>query len=244
MHCIDHIKGKNGIEWPPLISGTLIKRYKRFLADVRLKSGEIVTAHCPNSGAMTQCCEPGRDVFISYHENPKRKLKYTWQLIDMPASLVGVNTMIPNRLVGQAIRDELLGELMGYDTVLTEVKVGSSSRIDLLLKKGEDDFCYVEVKNCTLVNNSQAFFPDAVTSRGKKHLVELQKLVADGHRCVMFYLIQRMDAQQFSPADHIDPEYGRELRNAISNGVEILAYDVCIDLQRIKLKGRIPSTLG
>ncbi|MFO8084352.1 MAG: DNA/RNA nuclease SfsA [Desulfobacterales bacterium] len=231
---------KRGIEWPPLIPATLIKRYKRFLADVRLENGEIVTAHCPNSGAMTGCCEPGRKVYISYHTDPKRKLKYTWQLIHMPDSLVGVNTMIPNRLVAQAVSRGFVPELSNYDTLVHEVRVSKGSRIDLLLKKDDNDCCYVEVKNCTLVKSGKALFPDAVTLRGKKHLVELQRLVAEGHRCAMFYLIQRMDADRFSPADRIDPDYGKELRKAISNGVEALAYDVFIDLRRIRLSRKIP----
>lgn len=238
-----NIEKEDGVKWPPLISGTLISRYKRFLADVRLESGEIITAHCPNSGAMTGCSQPGRKVFISFHDDPRRKLKYTWQLIDMPTSLVGVNTMIPNRLVAQSIKQGLIGDLLGYRNVFTEIKVGKNSRIDLLLENSEKDRCYVEVKNCTLVENGQALFPDAVTSRGKKHLVELQGLVNQGYRCVMFYLIQRMDSQKFSPADQIDPGYGKELRKAVSNGVEILAYDVRIDYEHIKIHRQVPCNL-
>jgi sugar fermentation stimulation protein A len=234
------IENRNGIKWPPLLPGILINRYKRFLADVCLESGEIVTVHCPNSGAMTGCSQPGQKVFISFHDDPRRKLKYTWQLIEMPTSLIGVNTMIPNRLVAQSIRQGLIYELLGYHTILSEVKVGTNSRIDLLLQTIENRHCYVEIKNCTLVENEKAFFPDAVTSRGKKHLVELQGLVQQGYRCVMFYLIQRMDAQMFSPADKIDPDYGRELRKALSNGVEILVYDVRIDYEQIKIHRRVP----
>jgi sugar fermentation stimulation protein A len=243
MSHMARIENSDGVKWPPLISGTLISRYKRFLADVRLESGEIITAHCPNSGAMTGCSEPGRKVFISFHDDPRRKLKYTWQLIDMPSSLVGVNTMIPNRLVAQSIKQRLIPDLLGYDNIFSEVKVGSNSRIDLLLQNDEKDRCYVEVKNCTLVNNGQALFPDAVTTRGKKHLVELQVLVTRGYRCVMFYLIQRMDAQKFSPADEIDPGYGKELRKAVSDGVEMLAYDVLINNEHIKIHRKVPCNL-
>jgi sugar fermentation stimulation protein A len=237
------IENKNGVRWPPLISGTLISRYKRFLADVQLDSGEIVTAHCPNSGAMTGCSEPGRKVFISFHDDPRRKLKYTWQLIDMPTSLVGVNTMIPNRLVAQSVKQGLIRDLLDYNNIFSEIKVGNNSRIDLLLENSPKDRCYVEVKNCTLVEKKQALFPDAVTTRGKKHLVELQALVTQGHRCVMFYLIQRMDAQHFSPADEIDPGYGKELRKAVTNGVEILVYDVRIDYEQIKIHQKVPYNL-
>jgi sugar fermentation stimulation protein A len=237
------IENRNGIHWPPLIPGTLISRYKRFLADVCLENGEIVTVHCPNSGAMTGCSQSGQKVFISFHDDPRRKLKYTWQLIEMPTSLIGVNTMIPNRLVAQSIKHGQICELLGYDTIFSEIKVGTNSRIDLLLQTYESRRCYVEIKNCTLVENEQALFPDAVTLRGKKHLVELQALVKQGYRCVMFYLIQRMDAQKFSPADKIDPGYGKELRKAISNGVEMLAYDVQIDYEQIKIRQRVPCNL-
>ncbi len=238
-----NIHSAAGIKWPPLLSGTLIRRYKRFLADVRLDDGTIITAHCPNSGAMTGCSQPGRTAFISYHDDPKRKLKYTWQLIEMPTSLVGVNTMIPNRLVAQSIRQGLIHELSDYDDIVSEVKVGNNSRIDLLLQSDKKDPCYVEIKNCTLVENGQALFPDAVTLRGKKHLVELQQLVTQGNRCIMFYLIQRMDAQNFSPADKIDPGYGKELRKAVSHGVEIMAYDVLIDTGHIKIHQKVPCIL-
>lgn len=236
-------ENRDGIKWPPLIAGTLISRYKRFLADVRLESGEIITAHCPNSGAMTGCSQPGRRVFVSSHDDPRRKLKYTWQLIHMPTSLVGINTMIPNRLVAHSIKQGRIQDLLGYDKILSEIKVGKNSRIDLLLQNGENERCYVEVKNCTLVERGQALFPDAVTSRGKKHLTELQGLVTQGYRCVMFYLIQRMDACTFSSADEIDPVYGKELRKAVSNGVEILAYDVRIDYEHIKIHRKVPWNL-
>ncbi|BBO68869.1 sugar fermentation stimulation protein [Desulfosarcina alkanivorans] len=232
------------IPWPELIPGTLIRRYKRFLADVRLDSGETVTAHCPNSGSMTACCQPGRPVYLSCHDNPRRKLKYTWELIHMPGSLVGVNTQIPNRLTAHAIETGDVAELSGYDTLRREVPAGRHSRIDILLESEDRRPCYVEVKNCTLVNGGAATFPDAVTVRGQKHLVELQDLVAAGYRCAMFFLIQRMDARSFSPADHIDPQYGKKLRQASQNGVEILVYDVWIDLHGIRLNRRIPYELG
>ena len=229
-----------GLTWPKLIPGTLLKRYKRFLADVRLEKGETVTAHCPNTGSMKTCCEHGRPVYLSYHPHPKRKLKYTWQLIEMADSLVGINTGIPNRLVQKSIRDGRIEELSGYDDVISEVKTSSHSRIDLLLQKEGKKKCFVEIKNCTFVEEGVAAFPDAVTDRGLKHLVELQNLLSKGSRCVMFYLIQRMDAAVFKPADRIDPAYGRMLRQAVRNGVEIMAYDVSIDLKTIILNRKIP----
>jgi sugar fermentation stimulation protein A len=232
-----------GLAWPKLISGTLVKRYKRFLADVKLNNNRVVTAHCANSGSMKECSEPGRTVFLSSHDNPKRKLKYTWEIIEMPSSLVGVNTNIPNRLVHKSIEDGLVKELEGYDRIKPEVKVGNHSRLDLCLTKRENNQCFVEIKNCTLVTDGVACFPDAVTSRGLKHLVELQKLLDKGNRCVMFYLIQRTDAGVFKPADHIDPAYGKELRKAVKKGVEILVYDTAIDLERIVLNRKIPYRL-
>ncbi len=231
------------IKWPPLIKGSLINRYKRFLADVRLEDGRIVTAHCPNSGSMTACCEKGRPVYLSYHDNPKRKLNYTWELIHMPASLVGVNTQVPNRLTAHAIQVGDVHELAGYRTLRREVKAGKHSRIDILLEDPGRRPCYVEVKNCTLVEHGMAAFPDAITVRGQKHLEELQGLVADGCRCVMFFLIQRMDAKHFAPADHIDPDYGEKLRRAAKNGVEVIVYDVFIDLEGIRLNARVPYDL-
>ena len=152
----------------------------------------------------------------------------------MPTSLVGINTGIPNRLVRESIIADVIPEFSGYEQVRSEVKYGENSRIDILLQRGEER-CYIEVKNCTLVDKGVAYFPDAVTSRGLKHLVELQKQVRLGDRAVMFYLIQRMDARLFRPADHIDPAYGKELRKAHKNGVEILVYDVTLDLEGIML---------
>lgn len=220
-----------------------MKRYKRFLADVQLDDGGLVTAHCPNSGTMKACSEPGRLVYISFHDNPKRKLKYTWEIIHMPGSLVGVNTLVPNRLVKRAVEQGLVQELTGYDRVRAEVKTSEHSRLDLVLEKEGNSDCYVEVKNCTLVEGGVARFPDAVTARGRKHLLELQRLVAEGNRGVMFFLIQRMDASSFRPADDIDPAYGEELRKAHCNGVEILVYDVSIDLTSICLNRKLPYTL-
>jgi len=232
-----------GLAWPPLVSGTLVKRYKRFLADVRLDNGTIVTAHCPNSGSMQACADPGRPVYLSQHDNPRRKLAYTWEIIDMPTSLVGVNTQVPNRLVARAIADGVVPELTGYDTITREVRTGDRSRLDLLLTAAGRRPCYVEVKNCTLVNQGQACFPDAVTTRGRRHLEELQQLIADGSRGVIFFLIQRMDANIFQPADHIDPEYGRALRQAGKKGVEILVYDVSLTREQIALNRRVRHQL-
>jgi sugar fermentation stimulation protein A len=157
--------------------------------------------------------------------------------------MVGVNTLIPNRLVAASIASDALSEFSSYDTLRREVKTPYASRIDLMLTKNEQERCYIEIKNCTLVEEGTAYFPDAKTARGLKHLVELQALTASGNRCVMFYLIQRMDARMFKPADHIDPEYGRELRRAAANGVEVMVYDVEIDLAHISLRRKVPYRL-
>ena len=232
-----------GIEWPVLTAGTLIKRYKRFLADVELTDGSVVTAHCPNSGTMQACSEPGRPVYLSRHDSPKRKLKFTWEMIHMPDSLVGVNTLIPNKLVKYSLENGLVPELRQYDSITAEIKVNQGSRLDLLLTRKSGESCFVEVKNCTLVEGQTAYFPDAVTDRGRKHLLELERLASEGNRCAMFFLIQRMDARQFKPADHIDPAYGKALRKAHQKGVEIFVYDVKIDLRKIALNRQIPFGL-
>ncbi len=231
------------LKWPKLVRGILVKRYKRFLADVRLDTGKIVTAHCPNTGSMTGCSDAGQPVYLSRHDHPARKLKYTWELIEMPTSLVGVNTLVPNRLVFLSAAAGLISELAGYETVEREIKIGNNSRLDLRLSNGETDRCYVEIKNCTLVENGVARFPDAVTTRGLKHLDELVRLVDSGWRCVMFYFIQRMDARIFEPADQIDSSYGKGLRRAVNRGVEILVYDVAIDLAGIQLNRKVPCSL-
>ena len=232
-----------GLAWPKLIPGLLVKRYKRCMADVKLVNGETVTAHCPNSGSMLECCEPGRRVHLSFHDNPKRKLKYTWELIEMPTSIVGINTLIPNRLVFESIEAGLISDLIGYDNIVREVKTSENTRLDILLSSEDGKRCYVEIKNCTLVKDRVACFPDAVTSRGLKHLVELSSLVSKGFRCVIFYVIQRMDAKTFRPADHIDPAYGRQLSEVLEHGVEILVYDTRIDLRTISLNRKIPCKL-
>ena len=212
MEAATAAKKNNGLKWPPLVAGRLVRRYRRFLADVRLTNGRVVTAHCPNTGSMKECCEVGRPVYLSRHNNARRKLKYTWELIDMPASLVGVNTLIPNRLVAHGVTAGQITELGGYDHLQREVRIGSHTRIDLALTAPKRRNCYIEIKNCTLVQDGVAMFPDAVTCRGHKHLRELEKRVAAGDRCVIFFFIQRQDARSFKPADSIDPLYGTAWR--------------------------------
>jgi sugar fermentation stimulation protein A len=233
----------DGLVWPPLVAGTLVRRYKRFLADVKLEDGRTVTAHCPNTGSMRSCSEPGRRVYLSVHDNPKRKYPYTWELIQMPDALVGVNTLTPNRLVKRALARDVVAELAGFETIRSEVRFGDNSRVDLLLTGPGNRRCFVEIKNCTLVVDGTAMFPDAVTARGLKHLKELARQVDAQTRSVIFFFIQRMDAEEFRPAEAIDPAYGEGLRQAVGAGVEILAYDVDIDLVGIRLRQALPCRL-
>ena len=219
----------------PLIPGILLSRYKRFLADIRLDSGEIVIAHCPNSGSMKSCKQPGSRVYLSFHDKPSRKLKYTWEMIESNNSWVGINTGHPNKLVIEAIKNDHIKELKGYSNIKSEVKLGAHSRIDIVLEKS-DEICYVEVKNVSLMENGQARFPDAVTQRGQKHLKELMNVVKQGHRGVIFFVVQREDTSSFSPADDIDPTYGELLRKAVhTGGVEALVYQAEVSPQEIKL---------
>ncbi|MEO0617757.1 MAG: DNA/RNA nuclease SfsA [Pseudomonadota bacterium] len=233
----------------PLVRGTLIKRYKRFLADVKLDSGETVTASCPNTGSMKGLTEPGCPVWLSTSDNPKRKYAHTFEMIEVDLGdgpcVVGINTGHPNKLVEEAILSGRIKELKGYPVLKREQKYGKNSRIDLLLAKGEDDDaarCYVEVKNVHLMRRAgRAEFPDSVTSRGAKHLEELGDMVEAGHRAVMVYLIQRGDAKTFSFAEDFDPDYVAAFARAKSRGVEAIAYvcDVTPEGIEVKRKARM-----
>jgi len=234
---------KGSFALPPLIPGTLVARYKRFLADVELSDGRMVTAHCPNSGRMTACCTPGMPVYLSVSKNPKRRLPYTWEIILMPQSPVGVNTLLPNRLVARGISDGIITGFSGYDTIKPEPRLEGGSRLDILLEGPGKPACYVEVKNCTLVENGRAMFPDAPTTRGARHLRLLADLAGKGFRAVIFILVQREDAESFSPADSIDPQWGAEVRAAVASGVELLAWDVRISTERIRLNRPVPVVL-
>lgn len=231
----------------PLTRGVLIRRYKRFLADVRLDDGRELTVHCPNSGAMSACSEPGRPVLISDSGNPARKLRWTWEMIRMGRTWVGVNTANPNRAVADFVKAGKLPELAGYDTVRREVKYGAEgrSRIDLLLsdpaEKKPD--CYLEIKNATFRHGQHAAFPDAVTTRGRKHLLDLAEVVAQGYRGVIFFFVGRADCLRFRPADEVDPRYGATLREVVEAGVEPLAYRMRFSPHRIQLLDRLPIDL-
>lgn len=230
----------------PLIHGRLIKRYKRFLTDVELDDGSVVVAHCANSGSMESVKEPGAEVWLSPARNPDRKLKFTWEMIRIGETLVGINTSLPNYIVSEAIESGKVSELTGYASLRREVKYGKNSRIDILLEDEAKPNCYVEVKNTTMrrdLAGGPAEFPDAVTSRGAKHLVELSDMVKEGHRAVMFYLVQREDADAFTVADDIDPTYAEELAKAMKAGVEVVCYACSLSPEEISVTRPLPVEL-
>jgi len=226
----------------PLVRGTLLRRHKRFIAEVRLENGEIVVAHCPNSGSMKSCLGEGWKVLLSHHPDPKRWTQYTWEKVHNGRCWIGINTLDANRIAKCGIENGLIPRLNGYDEIRREVPYGRHSRIDLLLQKG-DKRCYVEVKNVTLVEKGIYMFPDAVTERGQKHLDELVRVRRAGHRAVMLYIIQRTDGTFFAPAEHIDPDYTRKLRRAYKAGVEILPAVVAVSPKGFKIKGLVEFRL-
>ncbi|AEV38495.1 Sugar fermentation stimulation protein-like protein [Pseudovibrio sp. FO-BEG1] len=209
----------------PLVTGRLIKRYKRFLADVILdEDGAEITAHCANSGSMMGLKEPGIKVWLTPNDDPKRKLKYSWEMLEIDGAMVGINTSRPNGLVEEAIEAGRIPELTGYDKLRREVKYGKNSRIDILLEGEGDKRTYVEVKNVTLAREDGiAEFPDAVTARGAKHLDELADMVREGHRAAMVFLIQRDDCDALVLARDIDRKYGEAFDAAVKAGVEVYA---------------------
>lgn len=227
----------------PLLKGTLVQRYKRFMADIVLDTGEEITAHCANSGSMLGVKEPGSEVWVSPANNPKRKLKYTWELIKVGKSYVGINTSLPNKIVQESIETGVVPELKGYDTLRREVKYGKNSRIDILLEDEAKPDCYVEIKNVTLRRSKLAEFPDAVTARGTKHLGELANQVAAGDRAVMYYLTQREDCDTFTVADDIDPTYAEALETAMAAGVEVICYKCKLTPREIKVASPLKISL-
>ena len=224
----------------PLIRGTLERRYKRFMADVTLENGDTVVAHCANPGSLLTSKESGSEVWLSPARNPDRKLKFTWELIRVGRSLVGINTAHPNALVADAITKGKITELTGADSLRREVKYGKNSRIDILLET-DGKLTYVEVKNVTFSREKGlAEFPDSVTARGAKHLVELADMVALGHRAVMLYLVQRQDCKSLSVAADIDPVYAEALATAKAAGVETLCYCCKMSAKEIRVDRALP----
>lgn len=228
----------------PLISGRLIRRYKRFLADILLDNGEEITAHCANPGAMLGLIAPGNRCYLSLSGNPKRKLKYSWEIVEADfgrgPEFAGVNTGHPNAIVAGAISSGALPQLAGYASLRREVKYGRNSRVDILLQNEGRPDCYVEIKNVHMMRTpGLAEFPDCVTARGAKHLVELGDMVEAGHRAVMVYLIQ-MQADRFTLAADIDPKYAQAFKLARHRGVEALAICCKIDPNNINVDRIVP----
>ncbi|TYL49032.1 DNA/RNA nuclease SfsA [Marinomonas sp. IMCC 4694] len=228
-----------------LLEGRLIKRYKRFLADIELPTGEVIVAHCPNTGSMKRCQQESARVWVSESNNPKRKLAYTWELVEVDkAYLACINTGYPNKLVGEAIANGVISELAGYSEQKAEVKYGENSRIDWLLTHENGRKCYVEVKNVTLLEeDGLGYFPDAVTERGRKHLYELAKMVEEGHRAVMLFCVSHTGIDSVTPASHIDPKYAQAFIEVIKRGVEVLAYNVVIDQNEMTVSARVPVSM-
>ena len=211
---------------PPLQHGRLIKRYKRFLTDIILDDGSEITIHCPNTGSMKNCLYPGQSVWFSESANPKRKYPYTFEIMQSDEQhLIGINSGRANALAEEAINKGIISELNGYTSLQREVKYGEeNSRIDILLTGQDKPKCYIEIKSCTLLEAGVGYFPDAVTTRGQKHLRELIQMVQQGHRAVLLFVVQHSGISVVKPAKHIDPLYADLLKQAIKLGVEVLAY--------------------
>jgi sugar fermentation stimulation protein A len=227
--------------------GRLLQRYKRFLADVALDSGATVTATCPNTGSMLGLASPGARVWLSTSDSVTRKYPHTWEMVEADlgqgASLVGINTGHPNRLVAEAIEARRIKKLSGYSSLRREVKYGEASRIDILLEDAKKGRCYVEIKNVHLMRVAGvAEFPDCVTARGVKHLRELSQMVAEGHRAVMLFLIQRGDAKRFALARDLDPAYAEAFRLAVAAGVEVMAFACSMSPEEIVLDKAVRMT--
>jgi sugar fermentation stimulation protein A len=231
---------------PPLIPATLLKRYKRFLADVRMSDGETITVHTPNTGSMLGLAEPGMRVWLRDTQSETRKYRYSWEMSEPQAgNFVGVHTGLVNKLVSEAIDNGTIEQLQGYERRQQEVRYGTEkSRIDLLLTATDHRQCYVEIKNVTAKDQDErAIFPDAVTTRGQKHLRELIHVTQAGHRAVLFFCVQRADAAAFRPANEIDPRYAEYLQMAAEVGVELYAYKAIVAPNQIKIHQSIPVQL-
>lgn len=221
----------------PLIPARLIRRYKRFLADVVLESDRReVVAHCPNPGAMLGLAEEGMRVWLEPNDDPKKKLRFGWRLVELDGAMAGIDTSVPNRVVGDALRTGSIAEVAEYKGVRAEVKYGKNSRVDFLLSEPGKPDLYLEVKNVHLRREGDlAEFPDCVTARGAKHLDELANMVHQGHRAMMFYLVQRTDCARFSLARDLDPAYGAAFDKARAAGVEVLCYDTVITTDAVSM---------
>lgn len=221
-----------------LVHGILLRRYKRFLADVRLDDGTEVVAHCTNSGSMKSCLEEGAEVYLTPVDDPKRKTRFTWEMIKIGEGWVGINTGNPNKLAFEAVKNNLLPGLQGYTKVKREVKFGDS-RFDVYAEN-ETGKCFIEVKNVSMKEGSYALFPDAVTTRGQKHLKTLIEVKKQGIRAVMLYVIQRNDVEIFAPAKDIDPQYALALKEAVKEGVEVFPMQALVTPEKIEFVRKLP----
>ncbi|EIU7557658.1 MULTISPECIES: DNA/RNA nuclease SfsA [Providencia] len=226
---------------PCLKSATLIKRYKRFLADVTLPNGEEITIHCANTGAMTGCATPGDTIWYSTSDNPKRKYPYSWELTQTAnGDFICINTLRANQLVAQALAEKHIPELSEYSVIKPEMKYGSeNSRIDFFLSNSELPDCFIEVKSVTLLENGHGFFPDAVTLRGQKHLRELSQIAKEGKRAILLFVALHTGIHVASAAAHIDKKYAQLLEEARQSGVEVLCYQADITVQQMALGKQI-----
>ena len=221
-----------------LLQGTLVKRYKRFFVDIKYQK-KTITAHCPNSGSMMGLLRTGNTVHFSVSSNPKRKLKYTLEIVEIDKKLVGINTHLTNKIVLEALNQKKIKKLVNFNNIRTEVKFSDKTRFDFLISNNKEK-CFLEVKNVTLVRkNKIAEFPDAITSRGTKHLRELISAKKKGYKSYILYLIQREDCKSFEIAKNIDQEYKIAFDTALKNGVKILCYDCKLSNEEIKLDNKI-----
>ncbi|MGB0712925.1 MAG: DNA/RNA nuclease SfsA [Gammaproteobacteria bacterium] len=230
----------------PLLHARLIRRYKRFLADVEMDDGSTMTVHTPNTGSMLGCQDPGAEVWLLDSGNPKRKYRFGWELVRVAGGArVGVNTGRANHLVDEALRAGRLPALGPFSGLRREVRYGQErSRIDILLERANGGLCYVEVKNVTAaVSDGVALFPDAVSARGTKHLRELMYMVGQGHDAAVVFCVQREDVDEVRPADEIDPEYGETLRRAVAAGVKALALGARMDDEGLELVRELPVVM-
>lgn len=223
----------------PRRSGILLQRYKRFLADIRLADGSVLTAHCPNSGSMKGCSTPGSPVIVSRSGNDKRKYPWTLEMVRANGVWVGVNTSLTNRLVREALENRVINDFGPIDSITREIRVSAESRLDFLVRAGGRGI-YIEVKNCSLAANDVALFPDAVTARGVRHLRELDRLRLQGHRAALIFCVQRADVRRFLPAAAIDPVYAETLRDLYRKGLTVLAYRADVQPGQIEITEKIP----
>lgn len=224
----------------PLIHGRLVSRYKRFFADLVLDDGREITAHCPNPGAMLGVKAPGQGAWVSWSDDPKRKLAYTLQMVEQGDALVGINTLLPNRLVAEALAEDVIPELSGYATIRPEVKYAEASRVDFLLTHPDRPPCWLEIKNCHFSRTpGLAEFPDCKAERSTRHLGDLAAQVAHGDRAVVLFVVQREDCDAFQACADLDPAFARGLDAAAKAGVEVLVYACAMDMETVRVARRI-----